>query len=121
MADLAVSHLPLGQAHRQAAGLQGGRGELPGQGVHAGRPGDGDGVGLALGADAPTVEDHEEKRLGLRHESPFGEMEVESYAAGPRPSSAPIRSKGWASGVPAAGPGPDHLWYGSPRRMVKAR
>jgi hypothetical protein len=72
VAHLGVAHLPLGQAHRQAAGLQPGPGELAHQRVHAGRAGGGDGVGVGLGAQAPAIEDHQQERLQLGHAVPPG-------------------------------------------------
>ena len=57
---LAVAHLPLGQPHCQAAGVeQGPRGALP-EAMPDRRPGELDGVPVTLRAVAPTVQDHED-------------------------------------------------------------
>jgi hypothetical protein len=63
VADLGVPHLPLRQADRQPARLDGGVGELPHEGVHVRGARHRDGVRVALGADAPTIEDNEENGL----------------------------------------------------------
>jgi len=58
--DLRVSHLPLGEPDGEARAQQLGARHLPREAVEVRRAGQKDGVVLALGADAPAVEDRQE-------------------------------------------------------------
>src|SRR5678816_4149180 len=70
MADFAVAHLSVGQADVVAAGLNQGVGIFAQQAIVVGLAGQSDGVGFALGAVAPTVENDQHKWFGTLHSAP---------------------------------------------------
>ncbi len=124
VAHLGVPHLPLGEPDGEAARLDGGRRVLAQEGVHVGRPGERDGVRLALLADAPAVEDDEEDGLRLRHGKLPGGVEVcdgtgddRLASAARRPQASPERARFRPSTCGTARPG-GSSWRG---RAARAR
>src|SRR5437764_549879 len=67
VADFAVAHLAVRQTYKAPAGVNERVGILAQQLVVSGLASESDGVGLALGAIAPTIEDDEDERLGFGH------------------------------------------------------
>src|SRR5580658_3292708 len=71
MPDLAVAHLPLGQAHKGPAGMNERVGILAQQTVIGWLARQRDGVGLGLGAVTPAIEDDENEWFGTGHKCSF--------------------------------------------------
>ncbi len=61
--DFRVPHLPLGESHRHAGGTDVGTGVVGAEARHVGGPRLDDGIVLTLGADPPTVQDHQQQGL----------------------------------------------------------
>src|SRR5579863_270688 len=71
MPDLAVAHLPLGQADERSTCVNQRVGILAQQAVVSGLACQSDGVGLGFGAVSPAVENDQDEGFGSRHSSPW--------------------------------------------------
>ncbi len=69
MANLAVAHLPFGQADERSAGMNQRVGILAQQPVIGRLARERDGIGLGFGAISPAVEDDENEWFGTGHKS----------------------------------------------------
>ncbi len=69
MADLAVTHLALGQADTSATGRQAGPGVARVETLHVGESGLGDGIPFPTVSPSPTIQDGQKDHGGCRHDS----------------------------------------------------